>query len=51
MKEQQTLPITVIGSINMDLVGTSNQLPRARETLSGTALLHLSERVSESTDS
>ena len=37
MKEKQTLPITVIGSINMDLVGTSNQLPRAGETLSGTS--------------
>ena len=37
MQKKQTICITVIGSINMDLVGTTNQLPRAGETLSGTS--------------
>ena len=37
MQKKQNICITVIGSINMDLVGTTNQLPRAGETLSGTS--------------
>ena len=37
MHGNQINSITVIGSINMDLVGTTNQLPRAGETLSGTS--------------
>ena len=37
MHGNQPNSITVIGSINMDLVGTTNQLPKAGETLSGTS--------------
>ena len=37
MHGTQINSITVIGSINMDLVGTTNQLPTAGETLSGTS--------------
>ncbi len=37
MEEKQNPSITVIGSINMDLVGTTDQLPKAGETLNGTS--------------